>query len=475
MPLAYFRNQFFDTAGGKAPRNETPIPMSNPDVEQEPKTSTSILTQKLSNGSQQTGEGLDRKLEKKLWTKKRMLLAGAVVLFLAAIGYGFSTTTGGRKLNVDRDKITVASVVRGPFQENIAVTGNILPRTIVFLDLPDGGRVEEIYVLEGQQVEEGEPLLKLSNNDLQIRMLNADGQRIEQRNRLEDMRFRMAQNALNLRQQLTQMNYNILRLERQHERYEQLRESGTISQQEYDQVRDELEYYQRNKDLTLQGYKQDSLQMVTQLRQMESSVDRMQENYEVLQQILENLVFRAPVSGHLTAFQAEIGEILNSGQRLGQIDAIDSGNKVRAGVDEFYIARVSRGQTATTTQAIGGQEHKLQITRVYPEVRDGRFEIDLEFGGGEPEGIRRGQTIRFLLEMSDPAEALLLPRGGFFQSTGGNWVYVLDPSGDIAVKRNIRIGRQNTQHYEVLEGLEPGDQVVTSSYDTFGDADRLVF
>jgi HlyD family secretion protein len=207
---------------------------------------------------------------------------------------------------------------------------------------------------------------------------------------------------------------------------------------------------------------------------MEASVDRMHENYEVLQQILENLVFRAPVSGHLTAFQAEIGEILNTGQRLGQIDALDSGNKVRAGVDEYYIARVSRGQSATT-QPIAGTEYKMTVIRVYPEVRDGRFEVDLDFVGEEPPGIRRGQTIRFLLEMSDPSEALLLPKGGFFQSTGGNWVYVLDSSGDFAVKRTISIGRQNTQHYEVTEGLEPGDQVVTSSYDTFGDADRLVW
>lgn len=448
--------------------------MSNPEIEKPPQTGSSILTQKLHNGSDRSGEGLDRKLDKKTWTKKRLLMAGAVVLFIALVAYGFSTTTGGRKLNVDRDKVTIAEVVRGPFQENIAVTGNVLPRTTVYLDLPDGGRVEEIYVLEGQQVEESQPLLKLSNNDLQLRLLSADAQRIEQRNRLEDMRFRMDQNALNLRQQLAQMDYQILRLQREYNRLKELYDKNLESEQNYLAVKDELEYWKRNKDLTLQGYQQDSLRMVTQLSQMEASVVRMQENYEVLQKILENLVFRAPVAGHLTAFQAEIGEILSSGQRLGQIDALKGGNKVRAGVDEFYIARVARGQTATT-QPIAGKEYELRIFRVYPEVRDGRFEVDMEFVGEEPPGIRRGQTIRFLLEMSDPSEALLLPRGGFFQSTGGNWVYVLDPSGDFAVKRNIRIGRQNTQHYEVLEGLEPGDRVVTSSYDTFGDADRLVF
>jgi HlyD family secretion protein len=246
-----------------------------------------------------------------------------------------------------------------------------------------------------------------------------------------------------------------------------------ISEQEYEEVKFELDYWQRNKRLTLEGFQQDSLQMVTQLGQMEASVQRMETNYEVLQRILDNLTVRAPVSGHLTALDAERGELRSSGSRFGQIDVLD-GYKVRAGVDEFYIARVSRGQTATT-QPIAGEEYEMTVRRVYPEVRDGRFEVDLEFTGEIPAGIRRGQTIRFLLEMSDPSEAVLVPRGGFFQSTGGNWVYVVDPSGDFAVKRTIRIGRQNTQHYEVLEGLEPGDQVVTSSYDTFGDADRLVW
>ena len=199
----------------------------------------------------------------------------------------------------------------------------------------------------------------------------------------------------------------------------------------------------------------------------------MEVNYGVLERIMDNLTLRAPVSGHLTALNAEIGEIKSSGDRFGQIDVL-TGYKVRAGVDEYYIARVNRSQTAMT-QPIAGNTYRMKITRVYPEVREGRFEVDLEFIGEAPGGIRRGQTIRFLLEMSDPAEALLLPKGGFFQSTGGNWVYVLDPSGDFAVKRTISIGRQNTQNYEVMEGLQPGDQVVTSSYDTFGDADRLVW
>ena len=212
--------------------------------------------------------------------------------------------------------------------------------------------------------------------------------------------------------------------------------------------------------------------MAAQLVQMEASVTSMNANYQVIQQILDNLTIRAPVSGHLTSFSAEIGELRQAGDRFGQIDVLD-GNKIRAGVDEFYIARVQRGQIATT-QPIGGVEYTMRVTRVYPEVANGRFEVDLEFEGETPEGIRRGQTIRFRLEMSDPEEAILIPKGGFFQTTGGNWVYVLGPSGDTAVKRNIRLSRQNPQFLEVVEGLEPGERVITSSYDTFGNADRVV-
>ena len=448
--------------------------MDNPDVEKAPKTSSSILTSKLGNGSQQaSGEGLDRRIEKKTWTKQRILMAGAIAAFLAVLAYGFSTTTGGRRLNVDRDKITVATVVRGPFQENIAVTGNVLPLTTVYLDAVAGGRVEELYVLEGTTVEQGEPLLRLSNDNLELSLINADAQRIEQINRLEDIRFRMKQNALNLRQQLVDMDYRIQRLDRIHARSKEIFDKKLISEQEYEEVRFELDYWVRNKRLTLEGYRQDSLQMITQLGQMEASVRRMETNFVVLQRILDNLTLRAPVSGHLTALEAEIGELRNPGFRFGQIDVL-TGYKVRAGVDEYYIARVARDQSAMT-QPIAGSEYQMKIIRVYPEVTDGRFEVDLEFVGEVPEGIRRGQTIRFLLEMSDPAEALLLPKGGFFQSTGGNWVYALDPSGDFAVKRTISIGRQNTQNYEVMSGLQPGDQVITSSYDTFGDADRLVW
>ncbi|NND70149.1 MAG: HlyD family efflux transporter periplasmic adaptor subunit [Rhodothermales bacterium] len=434
----------------------------------------SILTQSLTepNKGKSSGEGHDRRFKKKFLTRGRVLAIVAGIIFIALVGYGISTLSSGKTVRVDKDKVTIATVERGPFQEYIPVTGNVLPRTTVYLDAESGGRVDEKFVLEGTQVTKGQPLLRLSNNDLQLRLISADAQRIEQINRVQDTRLRLEQNALNLRQQLAQMDYNITRLERDLERNREMFDKNLISEREYQLVKDEYDYYINSKALTLQGYQQDSLRMSSQLVQMEASVSSMNANYRVIQQVLDNLTIRAPVSGHLTSFSAEIGELRQAGDRFGQIDVLD-GNKVRAGVDEFYIARVQRGQVATT-QPIGGVEYSMTVTRVYPEVLAGRFEVDLEFTGETPPGIRRGQTIRFRLEMSDPEEAMLIPKGGFFQTTGGNWVYVLDSSGDAAVKRNIRLSRQNPQFLEVVDGLQPGEQVITSSYDSFGNADRVI-
>lgn len=430
----------------------------------------SILTSRLGAGAS-GGEGVDRVVKKKRWGARRiaLLVGGAIVA--ALVVWGIASSAGGKRFNVDTSRITVATVERAPFVESIAATGNVRPRRTVFLDAVEGGRVEEIYVIEGSTVEKGQPLLKLSNNSLELNLLNADAQRIEQINRLQDTRFRMEQETLTRRQQLAQMNYEILRLDRSLERNQALYDKKLISEEEYDGVKDEHAYWVQNRRLTLQAFQADSIRMATDIRQMEQTAQRMEDNYRILERILDNLTIRAPVSGQLTALDAEIGELRSSGDRFGQIDLLD-GHSIRAAVDEFYIARVSRGQTATT-QPIAGQVYKLRVSRVYPEVTNGRFEVDLDFVGDAPEGIRRGQTVRFQLEMSDPAEALIVPKGGFFQSTGGNWVYAVDESGDRAVRRDIQLGRQNPRYYEVLEGLEEGDRIVTSSYDSFGDADVL--
>ena len=421
-----------------------------------------------------TGEGVDRKIEKKTFTPKRIAIAAAALLFAGLVGYGlWEATSGGQRLNVERDKLTVSTVEAGPFQEFIAITGTVTPLQTVYLDAVEGGRVEEVFVQEGAMVEEGDPLLRLSNNNLRLQLMSNEAALSEQVSNLQSMRFQVEQNQLGLRQQLAEMDYQIRRLEREHERNAQLHEKRLVAEQDYLATKDELEYQQRRRDLTMRSYQQDSLSQATRLQQMETSVGQMRRNFGVLQETLANLTVRAPVAGQLTALDAEVGEIRTSGSRFGQIDVLD-GFKVRAQVDEFYIERVRRGQTATT-QPIGGNVHALTVTRVYPQVREGRFEVDLTFDEAAPEGIRRGQTIRLRLALGDPEEAVLLARGGFYQTTGGNWVYAVDASGGEATRRFIRLGRQNPEYFEVLDGLQPGDRVVTSSYETFGDADRLVF
>ena len=420
-----------------------------------------------------SGEGYDRQLKKRMWTVRRLLLAGGAAVVLVFIGLGIWSLAGDRKLKVDFEAITVGTVIRAPFQEQVLVNGSVLPLATVYLDAVDGGRVEEVFVQEGAMVEEGDPLLRLSNNSLELSLINADAQRIEQLVRLDDIRFRMQQRSLDLRQQMAEMDYRIRDLELRHARLESMFKKRVVSEEEYDVVRLELDYWLANKQLTREGFRQDSLQMASQMAQMESRIRRMDANYEVVQRIMDDLTIQAPVTGQLTALEAEIGDVRSGGFRFGQIDVTD-GFKVRAGIDQFYIARVHRGQTATT-QPIGGQTFLMQVTQVYPEVTDGQFEVDLEFSKDVPATIRRGQTIRFLLEFSAPEEAVLIPRGGFYESTGGQWVYVIGSTGDHAIRRSIRLGRQDDQHYEVLEGLSPSERVVISSYDTFGNVDRLVW
>lgn len=449
--------------------------MEMPRPEASPSERPSIFVTHDPNGATSGGgEGMDRTVKKKKLTPVRIAILIGGLAFVALVGYGFYTTSGGARLNVERDKITVATVQQGVFQEAINVTGNVMPRTTVYLDAVEGGRVEEVFLREGSFVEAGQPLLRLSNSDLQLRLMSNEAALAEQESNLQTSRFQVEQNRLDLRQQLTEMDYQIQRLRRQHARNAELHAKNLIAEETFEETRDELAYWESRRELTHASYRQDSLSQAVRLSQMQGAVDRMRANFGLLQETLANLTVRAPVSGHLTALEAEIGELRPSGSRFGQIDVLDEGYRVRAQVDEFYISRIFRGQTATT-QRIGDATYDMEIARVYPEVRDGRFEVDLDFVGEQPESFRRGQTVRLNLELSDPAEAVIIPQGGFFQETGGNWIYVVEPSGDFAVRRPIRIGRKNTQHYEVLEGLQPGEQVVTSSYQTFGDVDRLVF
>ena len=435
-------------------------------------TSDSPLLKGAQSSGGGTGEGVDRKIEKSFFTPKRIGIGVAIALLVGALAYGvWSTASSGRVYNVDRERVTVSTVTQGDFQEFIAVTGTAVPEQTVYLGAVEGGRVEEIFLQEGAMVEKGDPILRLSNNDLRLQLARTEARLAEQQSRMQQIRMDMEQRRLQLQRDLAQIRNEVRQLERQHRRQKQLHEQNLIADQEFEDTRDNFQYQRRRLELTRSAYRQDSLTYQTRLDQQRTQQQRLDQRYEAMQEAVQSLTIQAPIDGQVTSLNAELGQIVGAGTRVGQVDKIDS-YELRAQIDEFYIERVRHGQTATT-EALGDTTHALSVDRVYPEVENGRFEVDLAFQGDSPPDLRRGQTVRLKLELGQPKEATLLSRGGFYQSTGGNWAYVLTESGDAAVRRPIRLGRQNPNYFEVLEGLEPSEKVVTSSYDTFGDADRL--
>lgn len=414
---------------------------------------------------------MDRVIQKKKWPPRKIIQLSLALAFVSLVLYGLLFMDKSSKLNVDVERITISTVNFGPFLEYIPIVGNVLPIKTIYLDATEGGRVERIFREAGSLVKYGDPILKLTNTNLLLDIMYREAQLFEQSNNLRNTRLAMEQNRLTLRSNLIDQNYHILRLKRNYERSQELVKQNLISQQEFEEVRDEYEYYLKRKEVTLQSQRQDSIFRQVQISQLEASVQRMQANLEIVKQKLENLVLKAPISGQLTSLNAEIGQSKSAGERLGQIDVLDS-FKVRAAIDEHYIARIEVNRTGTFELA--GQSYRVRVKKIYPEVREGRFETDLFFEGTPPSDIRRGQTLHIRLELGDLEQAMLLPTGGFYQKTGGQWVYVVDKSDDFATKRKISLGRQNTQFYEVLEGLAEGEKVITSSYDNFGDNDKLI-
>ena len=445
----------------------SPRPPSHP-----PRPPASILSQPAgAHAGGHSGAGMDRAVATPTWTRQRVAALVGVLALVGLIVWGVQQRGTGQRLRTDADRLTIATVARGAFQEYVAVTGTLLPARTVYLDAVVGGQVEERLVEEGAYVEAGQALVRLSNDNLTLQMLSSEAQLAQQLNEIRTTRLALDQNALNLAQQMTELDYNLTRLSREHDRARKLFDGAAMARQEYEGIRDEYEYLERRRELTRQSHRQDSLGRAEQVRQMDGQVGRLRQNLGLVRASMGNLVVRAPIAGQLSLLDAEVGEARPAGSRIGQIDA-DGQFQVRAAIDEFYITRVARGQTAQAE--VGGARYALAVRRVFPEVRDGRFEVAFAFEGDEPPGLRRGQSLRLRLALGDSEEALLLPRGAFFQQTGGAWAYVLAPDGAEAVRQPIRLGRQNPQQFEILSGLQPGDQVIVSSYDAFGAADRLV-
>ena len=414
---------------------------------------------------------MDRVIAKKKWSRKRILTIASVfgLVSLAAAFYYF--TSGKSKLNVDKERITISEVKTGPFQEFIPVNGVVMPLTTFYLDALEGGRLEEKYVEDGAILKKGAAILRLSNTDLELSLVNQETSVYNLLTQMQISRNAAQQNTVNKLNQVTDVESQFKEAERIYNLYKYLFEQKVLASQEFKQAENNYNYYLHKKKLTDQILQQDSISNQQQLIQAKQSYEGSQNALNVMRKKVGDLIVRAPVDGQLTSLDAEIGQSKNKGERLGQIDVLD-GFKVRVDIDEHYISRIYTGLMGDFTFA--NKDYKLKIKKVYTQVTNGRFQVDMEFEGHVPQGIRRGQTLQIRLALSEETTALLLSKGGFYQQTGGNWIFKLGETGNIAYKVDIQLGRQNPDYYEVLQGLKPGDRVITSSYENYGTMQELV-
>lgn len=413
---------------------------------------------------------MDRIIEQKKMPAWKWALVAVALAAAGWVVYGLLADASIRTYRVPAEQLIVSSVEFGAFEDTIPIRGTIQPFNSVFLDAVNGGAIEEVFVEEGNFVEAGQPLLQLSNTNLRLSAAQNDTNITEQLNLLNNITDGFETTKLSTERQIIDTEYRLIVLERQKARHEQLVEDGLVSIEQYDAIIDELEY--QSKVLANHQARQQLENRIreTRLVQIETQVEKLEENLQVSQSSFESLLVRAPIAGQLTSLPVEIGESKQAGQRLGQIDVIDQ-YKVVAQIDEFYVSRVFAGQAASFS--LTGSEYITRLLKVYPEITDGTFEVDLVFDGLNPSDVRRGQSLQMELTLGSPVESMLLPIGGFVQDTGGNWVFVVDADGIYANRRDIRVGRRNNRYVEVIDGLQQGDRVITSSYRQMADVERV--
>ncbi len=414
---------------------------------------------------------MDRVIQKKRWSSKRILTLVIIVAIISLIGASYYFTSGKSKLNVDMERITISEVIKGPYKDAIPVNGIVLPISSIYLDATEGGRVEEKYVEDGAIMKKGQPILKLSNTNLQLSLVNQETSVYNLLTQMQISSNAAQQNTVNKLNQMTDVESQLTEAERLYKLDKHLYEQKAIGSQEYKTAENNYNYLVHKKQLANQILQQDSVSTRQQLDQAKQSYAGSQNALQVMRKKVGDLIVRAPVDGQLTSLDAEIGQSKKEGERLGQIDVL-SGFKVRVDVDEHYISRIFIGLTGDFTFA--NKTYKLRITKVFTQVTNARFQVDMQFVGEIPQGIRRGQTLQILLALSDETTAILVPKGGFYQQTGGNWIFKVNENGTMAYKVDIQLGRQNPDYYEVLQGLKPGDKVVTSSYENYGNMQELV-
>jgi len=412
---------------------------------------------------------MDRSIDPRPARRKRMLALGGMggLLLLGAVLWGSSL--GTRRVRLEAAKLTLGTVERGLFKEFIPVTGTVQPIQTVFLDALEGGTVKHRFVEDGTHVKAGTPVIELSNPQLHMDAINREAQLLDQQNNLRNTRLAMDQQTTRLRDELLNLDKDLKRLERDQRVDDRLVKDSLLARNTYMANRENLEYMREKRKLVATNVRSDSLFRQSQLGSITSNLALIDQNLAFLRDNLQNLVIKAPIDGQLSGLNVELGQTKQRGERIAQIDVLES-FKVRARIPEHYVSRVGPGLQGTFTHA--GREHTIEVFKIYPEVSNGEFDVDLRFVGEKPE-VRRGQTFQVRLQLSEDMEAVMLPRGPFFQDTGGQWVYVLDAEGT-ATKRDVKLGRQNPDMYEVLEGLQPGDHVVTSRYSAFNNADELI-
>ncbi len=418
---------------------------------------------------------MDKIIEKKTGWRvaftKKALPWWLGVLLLVFVIY-LIARPNNKTLRVDKDTVTISSAVKGEFNDYIRISGRVQPMTTIQLSPQEGGIVEKILIEEGSPVKAGDAILVLKNDNLDMQILNSEAELAEKENIQRNTQISMEQQKLNVRQNVLEYGVQVERLRRAYEQQKALYEDKLIAREEYLKAEEDYRLAKQKYDLVCERAVQDSLYRSTQINRMEESLESMILNMQMIRKRKSNLVVKAPIDGELGLLDVVLGQSIAAGTKIGQINSVGT-YKVEAQIDEHYIDRVIAGLEATFERQ--GETYSTLIRKVYPEVRDGKFKADFKFDGEQPDNIRAGQTYYLNLQLGQPEEAVIIPRGTFYQKTGGKWIYVVNKEGTKAVKREIRIGRQNPQYYEVLEGLEPGERVITSGYDTYGDSDVLVF
>ena len=416
-----------------------------------------------------TGSGMDQVVEtRKLSTKVKAAIAGALALVAALLFWWFAPS--GSSQTVGADHVTISTVTRGTFDDFIPLRARVTPLLTVYIDAVEGGRVEKMLVEDGATVAQGQPIALLSNAELQLSTLARQTEVEQQINNMRSQELSLAQTRLSNERAVLAAETAYDKARRQFEREKPLAEKGFVSGKQFADTQADYELSQRNLAALKRSQATDARLQTSQLAQQQAAAQSMQSGLSIARANLDALQLRAPVAGQLSGFSVQVGQSLQRGERVGQIDS-PGRNKLIAGVDEFYLGRVQLQQRASLD--FGGKRYDARVTKIYPQVQNGQFQVDLQFVGAEPANIQRGQTMQARLTLGDPTPALLVPNGAFYNETGGNWIFVVTPDGKSAVKRNVRLGRRNAEHIEVLEGLEAGEKVLTSPYTGYTDKTRL--